>query len=92
MLDILSLDIFTFVTYPIIRPLIGELAADRADFITQCKRENIATLMRRLGKHPVSGSTTDPPDCRIYLSNILVECRPYPYRPVTRMYFASEVW
>ena len=66
MLDIFSLDIFTFVTYPIIRPLIGELAADRADFITQCKRENIATLMRRLGKHPVSGST---PDCRIYLSN-----------------------
>ena len=85
MLDIFSLDIFTFVTYPIIRPLIGELAADRADFITQCKRENIATLMRRLGKHPVSGSTTDPP-------NILVECLPYPYRPVTRMYFASEVW
>ena len=79
MLDIFSLDIFTFVTYPIIRPLIGELAADRADFITQCKRENIATLMRRLGKHPVSGS-------------ILVECLPYPYRPVTRMYFASEVW
>ena len=69
MLDIFSLDIFTFVTYPIIRPLIGELAADRADFITQCKRENIATLMRRLGKHPVSGSTTDPPGCRIYLSN-----------------------
>lgn len=69
MLDILSLDIFTFVTYPIIRPLIGELAADRADFITQCKRENIATLMRRLGKHPGSASTTDPPDCRIYLSN-----------------------
>ena len=82
MLDIFSLDIFTFVTYPIIRPLIGELAADRADFITQCKRENIATLMRRLGKHPVSAR----------LPNILVECRPYPYRPVTRMYFASEVW
>ena len=51
MLDIFSLDIFTFVTYPIIRPLIGELAADRADFITQCKRENIATLMRRLGRN-----------------------------------------
>ncbi len=26
------------------------------------------------------------------LPNILVECLPYPYRPVTRMYFASEVW
>lgn len=52
MLDILSLDIFTFVAYPIIRPLIEELAADRADFIAQRKRENIATLMRRLRKHP----------------------------------------
>lgn len=88
MLDIFSLDIFTFVTYPIIRPLIGELAADRADFITQCKRENIAT------PHAAPRKT---PGIRQYdrsarLPNILVECLPYPYRPVTRMYFASEVW
>ena len=87
MLDIFSLDIFTFVTYPIIRPLIGELAADRANFITQCKRENIATLMRRLGKHRYQA-------VRPIRQTAEYTCRmpAVPCRPVTRMYFASEVW
>ena len=51
MLDILSLNIFPFVAYPIIRPLIEDVAADRADFVAQRKRENIEIIMRRLKKH-----------------------------------------
>lgn len=51
MLDILSLNIFPFVAYPIIRPLIEDVVADREDFIARRKRENIETIMRRLKKH-----------------------------------------
>ena len=51
MLDILSLNIFPFVAYPIIQPLIEDVVADRADFVAQRKRENIEIIMRRLRKH-----------------------------------------
>ena len=48
MLDILSLNVFSFIAYPIILPLIGDLAADREVFLEQRKRENIEVIMRRL--------------------------------------------
>ena len=51
MLDILSLNIFPFVAYPIIQPRIEDVVADRADFVAQRKRENIEIIMRRLRKH-----------------------------------------
>ena len=50
MLDILSLNVFPFIAYPIILPLIGDLANDRDAFLEQRKRENIETIMQRLKK------------------------------------------
>lgn len=50
MLDILSLNIFSFIAYPIILPLIGDLAGDREAFLEQRKRENIEVILRRLKK------------------------------------------
>lgn len=51
MLDVLSLNIFPFIAYPVIEPLIGDVASDRADFYAQRKRETIETIMRRLKNH-----------------------------------------
>lgn len=48
MLDILSLNVFSFIAYPIVLPLIGDLAADREVFLEQRKQENIEVVMRRL--------------------------------------------
>ncbi len=50
MLDMLSLNIFPFIAYPVVRPLIGELASDREAFCEQRKRENIEVIMRRIKK------------------------------------------
>lgn len=50
MLDVLSLNIFSFIAYPILEPLLGDMAADYGDFLAQRKRENIETIMRRLKK------------------------------------------
>lgn len=50
MLDILSLNIFSFIAYPIVLPLVGDLAADSEVFLEQRKRENIEVIMRRLKK------------------------------------------
>lgn len=50
MLDILSLNIFSFIAYPIIESLIGDMAADHTEFLAQRKRENIETIMRRIKK------------------------------------------
>lgn len=48
MLDILSLNVFSFIAYPIVLPLIGDLAADREAFLEQRKQENVEVIMRRL--------------------------------------------
>ena len=50
MLDIVSLNVFAFIAMPIIQPLIGGLAADRAEFYELRKEENIEVVMRRLKK------------------------------------------
>lgn len=50
MLDVVSLNIFPFITYPMIKPLLGDIAADRERFFEQRKAENIEVIMRRIKK------------------------------------------
>lgn len=50
MLDALSLNIFPMIAYPIVRPLIGDLAQDPREFMAQRKQETIEIIMRRLKK------------------------------------------
>ena len=47
MLDIISLNVFIFIAYPIIEPILGDLTADRERFFELRKQENIETIMRR---------------------------------------------
>jgi AcrR family transcriptional regulator len=48
--SILSLNIFTFLAYPFMEPLMGELMADREGFLAARKAENIETILRRIKK------------------------------------------
>jgi AcrR family transcriptional regulator len=48
--SILSLNIFTFLAYPFMEPLMGELMADREGFLAVHKAENIETILRRIKK------------------------------------------
>ncbi|WP_295937347.1 TetR/AcrR family transcriptional regulator [uncultured Alistipes sp.] len=50
MLDILSLNVFPILAYPIIKPLIEGDVTDYDDFIAQRKQENIEIIMRRIKK------------------------------------------
>ena len=50
MLDVVSLNIFPVSTYPMIKPLLGDIAADRERFFEQRKAENIEVIMRRIKK------------------------------------------
>lgn len=50
LLDIISLNIFAFIAYPIIEPILGDLTADRERFFELRKQENIEIIMRRLKK------------------------------------------
>lgn len=47
-ISIMSLNIFTFVAYPFMQPIMGALMADRNKFLEERKRENIETIMRRI--------------------------------------------
>lgn len=48
MLDIISLNAFTFISYPIIEPIFGDLTGERERFLKMKRAENIETIMRRL--------------------------------------------
>ena len=48
MLDIASLNIFSYIAAPIVRVALGELAADAKAFLAMRKRENYDTIMRKL--------------------------------------------
>lgn len=50
MLDIISLNVFTFIAYPIIEPILGDLTSDRERFFALRKAENIEIIIRRLKK------------------------------------------
>lgn len=49
-ISIMSLNIFTFVAYPFMEPIMGELMADRERFLAERKAENIETILRRIKK------------------------------------------
>ena len=49
-ISIMSLNIFTFLAYPFMEPLMGELMADREGFLAVRKAENIETILRRIKK------------------------------------------
>lgn len=48
LISIMSMNIFTFVAYPFMEPLMGELMADRERFLAARKAENIETIMKRI--------------------------------------------
>ena len=50
-ISIMSLNIFTFVAYPFMEPIMGELMANREQFLAARKAENIETILRRIKKH-----------------------------------------
>lgn len=50
LISIMSLNIFTFLAYPFMEPLMGELMADRERFLTTRKAENVETIMKRIKK------------------------------------------
>ena len=49
-ISIMSLNIFTFLAYPFIEPLMGELMVNRERFLAERKAENIETILRRIKK------------------------------------------
>ena len=49
-ISIMSLNIFTFLAYPFMEPIMGELMADRERFLAERKAENIETILRRIKK------------------------------------------
>lgn len=50
LISIMSLNIFTFVAYPFMEPLMGDLMTQREQFLKARKAENIETIMRRIKK------------------------------------------
>ena len=49
-ISIMSLNIFTFLAYPFMEPLMGDLMANRERFLAERKAENIETILRRIKK------------------------------------------
>ncbi len=49
-ISIMSMNIFTFVAYPFMEPIMGELMAGRERFLEARKTENIETILRRIKK------------------------------------------
>lgn len=50
LLDIVSLNIFPFIAFPIIEPIFGDQAANREQFFARRKQENVEVIMRRIKK------------------------------------------
>ena len=50
-ISIMSLNIFPFVAYHFIEPVMGTIIADREIFLEERKAENIELIMRRIIKH-----------------------------------------
>lgn len=50
LLDVISLNVFPVLAYPILEPILGDLSADRNRFFELRKRENVEIIMRRLKK------------------------------------------
>lgn len=48
LISMMSLNIFTFIAYPFMQPLMGELMADNEKFLAARKAENVETILRRI--------------------------------------------
>lgn len=48
MLDIVSLNVFSYIAAPIVKVVLGELTADPEAFLKSRKKENFDTIMRKL--------------------------------------------
>lgn len=46
--DIVSLNMFVFISYPLVKPLMGDLAAEKEIYLKKRKAENVEIIMRRL--------------------------------------------
>lgn len=51
LVTIMSLNIFTFVAYSFMEPLMGDLTSDCRQFLAARKAENVETVLRRIIKH-----------------------------------------
>lgn len=49
-LDIISLNIFPFIAYPIIEPVLGYAAEGRKQFFAQRRKEHVEVILRRIKK------------------------------------------
>ena len=47
-ISIMSLNIFTFIAYPFMEPLMSDLMTDRQKFLNERKAENVETILKRL--------------------------------------------
>ena len=47
-LDIISLNLFTFISYPLVKPILGDFSIDKDAFLEKRKAENVEIIMRRL--------------------------------------------
>ncbi len=47
-LDIVSLNLFAFIGYPLVKSMLGDFAADKEAFLEKRKAENVEIIMRRL--------------------------------------------
>ncbi len=48
MMDIMSVNLFSFMCYPVFKPIINGLFKDRDDYLAKRKAENVELIMRRL--------------------------------------------
>lgn len=50
LISIMSMNIFPFVVYPLMEPIMGELVSDRERFLQERKAEHVETILRRIKK------------------------------------------
>ncbi len=50
LLDVISLNVFPFISFPVVEPILGDLTANRECFFEMRKQETIETIMRRIKK------------------------------------------
>ena len=50
MLDIISLNVFPFIAFPVVEPILGDLSGDRSRFFELRRSENVEIILRRLKK------------------------------------------
>jgi hypothetical protein len=49
-INVMSLNVFTFIAYPLLETAMGDLIADRESFLAARKAENIEVIMCRILK------------------------------------------